>query len=189
MPFVFCVHGNSVLEPGVRSLATEFLSDMQASKLVPRFTTSTGSWLRVRILLASLVVLPPGHALPASVLTQHNDLARTGANLDETILNTANVNTNTFGLVYTRPVDDQIYAQPLVMTNVNIPGVGARNIVIVATVNNSVYAYDADSASVTSPYWVANFNSLPNIVPPRNTDMTGACGLLSSRNGQGGLRR
>ena len=149
---------------------------MQTSKSVPCFIVSTSSWLRAGILVASLVVVPPSHAQPAPVPTQHNDLARTGANLNETILNTANINTNTFGLVYTRPVDDQIYAQPLVMTNVNIPGVGPRNIVIAATVNNSVYAYDADSASITSPYWMANFNSLPDIVPPRNTDMTGACG-------------
>src|SRR5882724_10967827 len=152
----------------------DFLSDMQASKLVPRFTTSTGSWLRAGILLASLVVVPPSHALPASVLTQHNDLARTGANLDETILNTANVNTNTFGLVYTRPVDDQIYAQPLVATNITIPGKGTHNLIIVATVNDSVYAFDADNPSVVAPYWQTSFLDA-NSVAPANTDMTGAC--------------
>ena len=91
-------------------------------------------------------------------------------------MNTANVNTNTFGLLYTRPVDDEIYAQPLLVTNVIVPGLGPRNLVVVATVNNSVYAFDADDSSTAAPYWTNSFNSLPNVVPPRNSDMTGACG-------------
>jgi uncharacterized repeat protein (TIGR03806 family) len=113
-----------------------------------------------------------------AVLTQHNNLAHTGANLEETILNTTNVNTNTFGLLYTRPVDDQIYAQPLVMTNVAIPGQGTHNLVIVATVNDSVYAFDADDPSVIAPYWTNSFASPPNIVPPNHTDLSalGSCG-------------
>src|ERR1043166_323907 len=114
-------------------------------------------------------------AAPVAVLTQHNDLARTGANLNETLLTVSNVNTNQFGLVVARPVDDQIYAQPLVMTNVNIPSQGLRNIVFVATVNDSVYAFDADDPSVTLPYWQTSFLSL-NVVALRNSDLTGACG-------------
>ena len=43
---------------------------------------------------------------PVAVLTHHNDLARTGANLQETDLNTQNVNSNQFGLICTRAVDD-----------------------------------------------------------------------------------
>src|ERR1041385_5439816 len=116
-----------------------------------------------------------GLAAPVAVLTHHNNLARTGANLEETTLNTANVNTNTFGLVFSRAVDDQIYAQPLIMTNVSVPGVGPRNLVIVATVNDSVYAFDADDTSVTNAYWHATFLG-PNIAAVKNTDMTGACG-------------
>lgn len=113
-----------------------------------------------------------------AVMTQHNDNGRTGANLSETLLNTSNVNTNQFGLLFSRAVDDQVYAQPLVMTNVNVPGKGPRNVVYVATVNDSLYAYDADDSTVTAPYWSRSFINPPNIVAPRNTDAGagGACG-------------
>lgn len=110
-----------------------------------------------------------------AVLTQHNDLARTGANLNETLLNTANVNSRQFGRVFTRDVDDQIYAQPLVMTNVDFGPKGRHNVVVIATVNDSVYAFDADNAAVREPYWRVSFLG-PNAVAPRNEDMTGACG-------------
>src|SRR5664279_1140322 len=73
----------------------------------------------------------------SSVLTQHNDLSRTGWNNKESVLTTKNVNKNSFGKIFSRTVDDQIYAQPLVVMNVDIPGNGNKNIVIVATVNNT----------------------------------------------------
>jgi hypothetical protein len=110
-----------------------------------------------------------------AVLTQHNDLARTGANLRETLLNTGNVNAKGFGRLFTREVDDQIYAQPLLMTNVDLGVKGRHNVVIVATVNDSVYAFDADDPAVHAPYWQVSFLG-PNAVAPRNEDMTGACG-------------
>lgn len=115
---------------------------------------------------------------PVAVLTHHNDLSRTGMNLNESQLNITNVNTNQFGLVFSRAVDDQIYAQPLLMTNVNILGRGTHNILLVATVNDTVYAFDADDASATKPYWMTSFIKAPNIVPPSNADMSaiGACG-------------
>ena len=129
-----------------------------------------------RLFFALLLGFAVGVPAQVAVLTQHNDNARTGANLGETALNVSNVNTNQFGLLFTRAVDDQIYAQPLVMTNVNLGVQGAHNLVIVATVNDTVYAFDADDASVTAPYWTNRFIAPPNIVAPRNTDMTGACG-------------
>src|SRR5665647_402478 len=110
-----------------------------------------------------------------SVLTQHNDLNRTGWNNKETILTTKNVNRNSFGEIFSRQVDDKIYAQPLVVLNVNIPNKDNKNIVIVATSNNSIYAFDADSANVSNPYWQKNLTPL-NSRPPRNGDMIGACG-------------
>ena len=109
------------------------------------------------------------------VSTQHNNLSRTGATLKEGTLKVKNVNTNQFGLLFTRAVDDQIYAQPLIAAKVHIPGVGKRNLVIVATVNDTVYAFDADKAAVSAPYWQVSFLNA-NAVPPRNTDMALACG-------------
>jgi hypothetical protein len=114
-------------------------------------------------------------AMRVDVLTQRNDARRSGVNLAETVLDTSNVSAASFGRLYSRPVDDQTYAQPLVVTGVSVPGKGTRNVVYVATVNDSVYAFDADDPSVVDPLWQVSL--LPaGSRPPLNTDMTGACG-------------
>jgi hypothetical protein len=94
----------------------------------------------------------------AGVFTYHNDNARTGQNLNETVLTTGNVNTTQFGKRFTYPVDDKIYAQPLYVPNVNIPSQGAHNVVYVATENDSVYAFDADGLQ-SAPLWQVSFLS------------------------------
>ena len=113
---------------------------------------------------------PPSTEQAVSVLTQHNDNNRTGWNDNEQVLTTANVNTQQFGLVFTLPVDDQTYAQPLVAGHVLIDG-AYHNVVIVATVNNTVYAFDGDDGTL---YWQKNF-TMPGMRPPTRFDMTGAC--------------
>src|SRR5690348_4583574 len=113
----------------------------------------------------------PQNPQTVSVLTQHNDNTRSGWNATETALTTSNVNVQQFGALFSLPVDDHVYAQPLVVGNVAI-GNGHRNVVYVATVNNSVYAYDGDDGRL---YWHKNFTA-PGMRPPVNTDMTGACG-------------
>src|ERR1700755_664610 len=78
------------------------------------------------------------------VTTQHNDHDRSGWYQKEKILNTSNVRMGSFGRLLSRTVDDQIYSQPLVVNNLNMGG-GIHNVVFVPTVNNSVYAFDADA--------------------------------------------
>lgn len=130
----------------------------------------------LRIHLLSLFCFAALSSYPqTSVLTQHNDLYRTGWNNKESILTTKNVNKNSFGKIFSRTVDDQIYTQPLVVMNVNIQGKGNKNIVVVATVNNTVYAFDADSANINAPYWQDNLTPSGSRVI-KNADMTGACG-------------
>src|SRR2546425_7485907 len=106
-----------------------------------------------------------------SVLTQHNDNTRSGWNNNETALTTSNVNVQQFGAVFTLTVDDEAYAQPLVVGHVFIDN-GYHNVVYIATVNNTLYAYDGDNGTL---YWRKSFTA-PGMRPPRNTDMTGACG-------------
>src|SRR5712692_4402248 len=88
-----------------------------------------------------------------NVTTYHNDNARSGRNTLETALTTSNVNASTFGKLFSVPVDGQVYAEPLVLSNVSIGG-GTHNVVYVATMHDSVYAIDADNGTV---YWKKSF--------------------------------
>lgn len=87
-----------------------------------------------------------------NVLTNRYDVSRTGANLQETLLTPKVVTPNSFGKLFEREVDGDIYAQPLIKTGVSIPGAGVHNVVYVATVNNSLYAFDADDPAVTKEF-------------------------------------
>ena len=79
-----------------------------------------------------------------NVLTYHNDVARTGQNLNESILTTANVTSADFGLVGNLSVDAGVDAEPLYVSNLSLVG-GVHNVVYVVTENDSVYAFDADT--------------------------------------------
>lgn len=81
-----------------------------------------------------------------SVWTYHHNNQRTGLNASETILNLTNVTSARFGKLFSQPVDGYVYAQPLYVPGVAIPGQGTHNVLFIATQHNTVYAFDADSA-------------------------------------------
>jgi hypothetical protein len=115
--------------------------------------------------IAALVSPLAGSA--ADVLTQHNDRQRTGANLSEAVLKTSNVNAQHFGKLWTLYADGQITAQPLYVSgldidttnNPNTPKIkGKFNAVVIATMHNTIYVYDADKENKkpdgqTTPLW------------------------------------
>ena len=101
------------------------------------------------------------------MLTHRYNSWRTGANLSESVLTTRNVAGQHFGKLFEREVDGDIYAQPLIKTGIVVPGVGMRNVVYVATVNNSLYAFDAETCGADKPLWRVGKEVFGEPVPKR----------------------
>jgi F5/8 type C domain len=117
-----------------------------------------------------------------NVSTRNYNNQRTGANLSETVLNTSNVNSSQFGKLFQTQVDDQVYAGLLYSAGLSIGG-ATHNVLYVATVNNTVYAFDADTAG--PPLWQRNFNGAGR--PTRNTEVGSACGTYRDFSGNIGI--
>jgi hypothetical protein len=125
----------------------------------PTTTSESGSQYRVVVsnsagsATSNSVSLTVNAAAPATtdVLTYHNDIARTGQNLTETTLTTSNVTSAKFGKLGFYSVDGLVDAEPLYASNVIVPNNGTNNgthnVLVVATENDSVYAFDADSGA------------------------------------------
>ncbi|MEY2430245.1 MAG: hypothetical protein QOJ40_3130, partial [Verrucomicrobiota bacterium] len=105
------------------------------------------------VCLTSLLAMLAGTTQAAvTIPTQKGDNGRSGTTPSETTLTLQNVNSNTFGLLFERPVDGDMYPQPLIVSGLTIGG-GTHNVVYLATATNNVYAYDADNATNNIPYW------------------------------------
>src|ERR1700691_1640417 len=92
------------------------------------------------VLVVLAVAFDPSARALQPVLQRGYDANVDGANLTESALDTSNVAVATFGMVFTLPVDDDIYAQPLYVPSVAITGQGTHNVVYVATMRDSLYA-------------------------------------------------
>ncbi|MDB5331402.1 MAG: hypothetical protein JWP03_2553, partial [Phycisphaerales bacterium] len=106
-----------------------------------------------------------------AVLTGHDDNARSGLNSSELQLTPGNVNQATFGKKFSYSVDGQVYAQPLYVPNLAIPGKGIHNVVIIATEHDSVYAFDADNSSTATGgglLWQVSMGNAAVSPPPGN---------------------
>ena len=143
--------------------------------------------IRLGVLLVWLAAIPRvalwAQTAPP-VLTANYDNARTSSNLAESRLNPTNVNPTTFGKLFTLPVDGQVYAQPLYVPGLAVRNAGTHNVIFVATMHNSVYAFDAEPAASKDPLWKVN---LGTPVPAANysvyayfTDIAPEVGILST---------
>jgi hypothetical protein len=144
-------------------------------------------WVVAFAPFVALLGLGLADAQGADVLTRAYDGQRTGANVSETTLNHSNVTLARFAKLFTINVDDQVYAQPLIVSNLSIGG-STRNVVYIATVNNSVYAFDADFAGglgAAAPLWQRNFNNGGR--PSNRTEVGQACGTYNDFSGNIGV--
>ena len=131
------------------------------------------------VLVSTFAVAQNEPAGSVNVLTRQNDNQHTAQNLRETILTPANVNSGSFGKVFSYAVDGQIYAEPLYVQNLTMAQGGVHNVVFVATEYDSIYAFDADSADLNpKPLWHTNFLSPPSVAPVACSQGAGICQLF-----------
>jgi hypothetical protein len=138
----YVVNGSSLnteltLNPGTYNTVVQEWDNCGKSATTPIDLTVTGS------------SFTPG---TASVTTWHYDKNRSGNNPDETSLTPSNVNSQSFGKLFSYLVDGYVYGEPLLVSNLTING-AKHNVVYVATENDSVYAFDADSYGSGTPLW------------------------------------
>jgi uncharacterized protein (TIGR03437 family) len=138
--------------------------------------------LSIRFAVARLPLLGLGLVAltfaQVNVLNVNYDRQQTGANLQESHI-TPQMNWSTFGKLGTFPVDGQVFAQPLYVTGVAIKGAN-YNVLYVATMNNSVFAFNADAPQSATPLWQVNFGSPIPIGLFNFTDILPQIGILGT---------
>lgn len=141
-------------------------------------STSVARFKLVSVAAAFTVAVCPIWAQSGNpaVTTGQYDTNRSSANLNETMLSTSNVNVNQFGKIFSWTVDGWVWAQPLYVPGVPIAGGPAKNVIYVATMNNSLYAFDADNPTAQS-LWHANLG-IPVKAPTTNGCPNGVGPLL-----------
>ncbi|MGA8110300.1 MAG: hypothetical protein WB974_12735 [Acidobacteriaceae bacterium] len=138
----YVVNGDSLntelpLNPGTYSTVVQEWDNCGKASTTPINLTVSGS------------SFTPG---TASVTTWHYDANRSGNNPDETSLTPSNVNSQSFGKLFSYLVDGYVYGEPLLVSNLTING-AKHNVVYAATENDSVYAFDADNYGSGAPLW------------------------------------
>jgi hypothetical protein len=125
-----------------------------------------------------VTAMPLSSDAQVNITTQHGDNLRDGLNANETTLTQANVNESQFGRLFKVVVDDQVFAQPLVVNSVSIGG-GTHSVVYVATANNSIYAFDALNGT---RYWQVNLGTafVVNDAGISCTDTLDSAGIMST---------
>lgn len=147
------------------SIPVTALTDNNA-QIIVKVSNSAGS--KTSSTAALKVIAPPlGNA---KVLTYHNDIERTGQNLNETILTHSNVNSANFGKIGFLSVDGLVDAEPLYVSNLTVAG-SAHNVVFVVTEHDSAYAFDADTFAQLWKVSVLGVNE--------STSDTRGCGQVS----------
>jgi hypothetical protein len=133
-----------------------------------------GTTVRIATIVAVIVCAGAAARAQVNVLTHHNDNRRTGANLQESTLTVANVKQK-FGKLWQLYADGQIVAQPLYVSGLRVDGKGTFNAVIVVTMHNTIYVYDADKRP-TQPQardaliwaqWLGDPTATPRRADPR----------------------
>lgn len=100
------------------------------------------------VFVPQLAAAKPGVPADVRVVTYHYDNLRTGWNSSETALTPAAVASRKFKMLAATALDDQVDAQPLLMTNQPIRGQGKHDVLYVVTENNTLYALDAKTGAV-----------------------------------------